>query len=170
MSVTSKVPRNTNYLSRNRFKIVFPRVPNVEYFSQGLNIPEVEVPEVIQVTPFAPVKVYGINANFSPFTVNIICDEDMTAWQEVHDWLIGISFPRNFDEFQAVRRAGLYSDMLVLLLSNANIPVFEFHFHHVFPIRLGAIDLTTTDMGEEQVIFPATFSYTDYAIRRIKTP
>lgn len=169
MSATKNSPKNTNYLSSNRFKIVFPRVPNVQYFAQGMNIPDIEVPEVIQPTPFAPVKVIGINATFAPFTINIIADEDMTAWQEVHDWLVGTSFPRNFGEFQEVKRTGLYSDLAVLLLSNANNPTFEFHFRHAFPVRLGAIELTTTDEGD-RVTFPATFSYTDYTIRRIKNP
>jgi hypothetical protein len=170
MSITQRTPKNTNTLSRNRFKLIFPRVPHVEYFAQSLTIPEITVPPVEQPTPFAPVRVIGINAHFPPFTVNILCDEDLMAWQEIHDWLVNTSFPRNFDEFQEVKKKGLYSDMLVLMNSNANVPTFEFRFHNIFPSALGAIELTAADDGTETIIFPATFSYTDYEIRRIKHP
>lgn len=168
MSATQKSPSNTNFLSKNRFKIIFPRVPNVEYFARGMAIPEITVPPVEQPTPFAPVRVVGINAHFPPFTINVLCDEDLVAWQEIHDWLVNTSFPRSFDEFQEVKRRGLYSDMLVMALSNANVPTFEWRFHHVFPSGLGSIDFASDDDGTEQMIFPVTFSYTDYAIRRIK--
>ena len=168
MSVTQRSPQNTNFLSQNRFKIVFPRVPHVEYFARGMSIPEITVPPVEQVTPFAPIRVVGINSHFPPFTINVICDEDLVAWQEIHDWMVNTAFPRSFDEFQTAKRAGLYADMLVLAMSNANVPTFEFRFHDVFPSALGAIDFMTEDDGTQQVFFPATFSYTDYGIRRIK--
>lgn len=169
MSITARSPSNTNFLSRSKYKIVFPRAPHVEYFAQGMTIPDITLPPVDQPSPFAPIRVVGINAHFPPMTINIICDEDMMAYEEIFNWLVRTSFPRNFDQFQEVQRAGLYSDMIVLTLSNANVPNFEFRFHHVFPSAIGAIDLTS-DEGGEQVIFPATFSYTDFEIKRIKYP
>jgi hypothetical protein len=170
MSITQRTARNTNYLSKNRFKVVFPRVPNVEYFCQGIEIPQITVPPVEQHSPFSIIKRVGINATFPPITLNIISDEDFVAWQEVHDWMVGTAFPRSFEEYQEVYGRGLYAEMHLIMLSNGNTPTVSFIFHGIFPSGLGTIDLLTTEDGTENIVFPATFNYTDYEIRRIKYP
>jgi hypothetical protein len=170
MSITKRTPLNTNYLSHNRFKLVFPKAPHIEYFCRDLVIPEITNPAVEQVNPFSPVRVTGVNAHYPPFTMNIICDEDLVAWQEIHDWLVGTSFPHGFEEYQEVKRTGLYTDVTVLALSNANVPTIEWRFHHAFPSALGGIAFAADDTGNEFVYFPVVMSYTDYMIRRLKNP
>lgn len=170
MSIVARTPKNENFLSKNRFKIVFPRAPHLEYFTRGITLPSLTVPPVKQATPFNTLWVTGVETDFEPLTLNIICDEDMMAWQEMHDWVVGASFPRSFNEYVDVKKIGLYADMHVLLISNANVPTFEFKFKKSFPISLGSIDMSTDDDGVEQVYFPITFRYDDYEIRRIKIP
>lgn len=102
--------------------------------------------------------------------MNIMCDEDMTAWQEVHDWVIGSSMPRSFDEYTEAKRRGLYTDLVVMLMSNGNVPTFQFTFKDSFPFMLGSIDMETGDDGTQYVTFPVSFKYTDYTIYRHKNP
>ena len=169
MSITSRLPANTNFLSKNRFRVVFPRAPKLEYFSQGIKIPTIEVMPVKQPTPFNALYSAGINTKFNPVGLNIICDEDMVAWQEIHDWIIGYSFPREFKEYVEIKKRGLYADMKLLLLSNANQPTLEFTFIEAFPINLGAPDMIAEDDTGQYVTFPVLFRYDDFKIRRIKT-
>ena len=170
MSIVKRSPQNTNFLSRNRFKLIFPRAPNTEYNVQGINIPDITAEPVTQATPFVPIYVTGVTTQFSPVHLNIICDEDLLAWQEMHDWVIGSSFPRSFKEYAEAKKEGLYTDMSLMLMSNGNVPTFQFTFIHAFPFSLGAIDMTTEDDGSEMVTFPVTFRYTDYTIKRHKNP
>ena len=169
MNISARTPTNTNFLQPNRFKLVFPKVPNLEYFCQSIDLPEISMEPVEHANPFNKLFITSVNTIFDPLEVDVIVDEDLRAWQEIHDWLTGSSFPRNFLEYAVAKEKGLYSEMGLISLNNANNPIINFTFHHCFPIRLGKLRLTSSDTGtESQLTVPVTFRYDDYEIRRMK--
>lgn len=168
MSILKRIPQNTNFLHKNKFKLVFPKVPNVEYFCQNVIIPDISQQPVQADNPFNKLYVSSIKTDFGPLVVNFLVDEDLKTWFEIYNWFMGITFPHSFEEYAAMKKKGLYSDISIIVLSNSNIPNINFTFSHAFPIHMGALDFSSASEGEDQqFILPVTFRYDTYVPRRM---
>ena len=168
MSILKRIPQNTNFLHKNKFKLVFPKVPNVEFFCQNVIIPGISQQPVIAENPFNKLYVSSIKTEFEPLVVNFLIDEDMKTWFEVYNWIMGITFPHSFEEYGAMKKKGLYSDISIIVLSNNNIPNINFTFYHAFPLNMGALDFSSASECEnQQFILPVVFRYDTYIPRRM---
>lgn len=160
----------TNYFSPLEFLVSIKRLPNVEFFTQRASIPSisatpVEIPNVFNRMYQTPDKLNYDNFNFS-----FIIDENMSNYLEVFNWMKGITFPENFNQFKTTNdsRDGIISDVtLVVLNSNKNGSI-KIDFKNCFPIALSEVTLDTT---QTDIIYPeatVTFQYDYFDIELIK--
>ena len=165
MTVLTHSPLNTNFFQKNRFRVVFPRVPNVEYFAQGIDLPDVGVDPVNHATPLAKIFVTGVNIKWGPLIVNMMVDEDLRAWEEMFNWMIGETPWQDPD----TTKKGRYVDMSLILMTNANNPNMRFTFIHTFPTYIGKISMTADTEGANMVMtVPIHFRYDSFKMERIR--
>jgi hypothetical protein len=178
MSVLTRNPTNQNPLHPNKFQINFSRVPNVRFFAQSVAIPGISMSEVLQPTPFVDVYAPGEKAIYDLINITFIVDENMESWIEIHDWIRGMTFPKEFSEYRNLGNLNSYtrikksekpqySDCEITILSSSNNPNVRFKFYDVFPTTLSTIVLNSTDSPDTILTADATFRYSYYDIEQL---
>lgn len=166
-------PLNPNFLSPLNFKFHVKKLPNVNFFVQQVNIPEIKSvpPETTN-----PMVNYGVTADhlqYSHLEVTFKVDEDLLNYLEIHNWIKGETFPQYSEQYKDLQDKpvmsgeGLYSDMSIIIQSSTKMPNYEVNFTDGFPISLSGFTLQTTDRSVKYVTAKATFRYTNYDIKNI---
>jgi hypothetical protein len=154
----------TNFLSPIEFKFVLTRLPNVEFFVQGVNIPGMSSGVTDFPTPFKILPEPGDKLSYDDLNVTVVCDENLASYIEIQDWLVALTRPESFDQYKALVPRGIKSDAsLIVLNSNKNANV-TLKFKDVFPIAISAIPLSTTGTDVTPPTFDITFKYASYKI------
>jgi len=106
-----------------------------------------------------------------------LIDERMESWIEVHDWIRGMTFPEDFDDYKDLRRLNKqatrvatkrpqYSDATLTLLSSSNQPYIRMKFYECFPTTLSTFIMSSSDNPDTLLTADATFRYSYYDIEK----
>ena len=160
----------TNYLSPLEFVVSVKRLPHVQFFTQKASIPGISLTPIERPTPFKPIYETGNRLTYNELNLSFIIDERMSNYIEIFDWMHGIAFPQNFEQFKNISESeeGLRSDISIVIHNSNKNPQIEVHFKDCFPISLGEIFLDVT-LGDLQ--YPettVTFAYNSYSIKQLK--
>lgn len=155
MSAITQQPTNLAFLSPLGFTMKVKNIPNVSYFVQSVTIPKISLDVAEVPTPFQRLPFPGTKLDFGELTVSFKIDEDLVNYKEIYDWMKGIGFPDDFDQYAAIANRpkytgeGIQSDISLMVLSSAMNPTHEFVFYDCFPILLTDLtfDSTTTEIG-----------------------
>ena len=93
-------PNNKNFLSPVGFKFIIGRTPNVDYFCQSAQIPQVEIGVREIPTPVKDYAVPGDKMNFGDLNLRFLVNEDMDNYFEIYKWLKGLTNPKAQANFQ----------------------------------------------------------------------
>lgn len=141
----SKYRVNTNYLETAKFVFVTHSMPHLNLFCQTIEMPGVSTTPAIQPNPLVDIPRSGDKLVFAPLTISFIVDEDLRVWEEVYNWLKGITFPEKFSEYRLQKQKGIYTDANLIFLKNSNTDNFSVRFHNCTPMSLSGIRMTTTE-------------------------
>lgn len=177
MSALERNPVNTNYLQPTKFQINFARISSATYFCQEVSIPSISVTPARQNTPFVDLYRPGEKLEYGTFVMDFVVDEDLWAWEIIHDWIRGYSFPFDFAEYRNLNKLSKmtsafyskpqYSDGQLVILSALNNPKFKIKFVDMFPISLSEVKFDTQLSADKPMIATATFKYQLYNIERV---
>jgi hypothetical protein len=168
-------PQNTNFLQSTKFILAFSRISNTQYFCQEINLPGISMNEATYPTPFVDLPIPGDKLIYEPLNVTFIVDEELQSWIEIHNWLRGMTFPTNFDEYKNLKNLSSvsqyspkpqYADGILSILSALNNPKTKIHFNDIFPTSLSAIQFNSTDNDTPTITATATFRYSWYNISK----
>ena len=173
-------PNELDYLRPNAFKFQIHNIPNVSYFCQAANIPEINLPPAQQPTPLVDIPHPGDKLEFGVLMIRFLIQEDMKNYQELYDWLIGLGFPENHKQYEAYGKTqeyrfpdidptkqsalGQFSDASLFLLDSNNNLQTEFQFRDAFPISLQGLDFEIASGQTDYMVGVAMFRYRDYII------
>ena len=87
MTALTRSPSNTNLLHPNKFTMSFGRVPNMEYFCQGVSLPGISMSEVPRQNPFVDLYSPGEKAIYDMLNVTFYIDEEL---KKLRDGLVKI--------------------------------------------------------------------------------
>jgi hypothetical protein len=159
---------NTNFLSPVEFQLVLNRLPNVEFFVQGANIPGINSGGTELPTPFKVINEPSDRIAYEDFTVTVVCDEDMVAFREISDWLVALTFPDNFQQYDSLKPApsgtGKKSDGSLIILNSNKNPNVTVKFTDLFPTNISGLQLNTAESDLTPPTFEITFRYHNYTI------
>lgn len=186
--------RELDFASPTQFRFSIQKLPEVQFFTQTINIPGVSVDGIIQPTALSQISLAGSDLSYEDLSVSFLIDEEYRNYREVFDWLKGISFPENHTQFQnflaegsdrmpgsvsrgiqtepgktkpATPDAGIYSDATLTILTSKNNPQLELRFRDVYPKSLGSVSLTTQDTEVAYLVADVTFGYKYYEFATI---
>jgi hypothetical protein len=159
----------TNYLSPLEFIIVVKRLPNVQFFTQRTTIPSISVAPVDHPTPFKPVYETGDRLNYGDLNFSFIVDEDMSNYIEVFNWIKGLSFPENFDQYKNLENStnGIRSDISIKVLNSHKNPTIQIDYFDCFPTDLSDVVLDTTQTDVMHPEATVTFRYNYFEITKL---
>lgn len=158
-----------NFLSPIGFRFTIKRLPNVEFFIQGATIPGMSMSPTISATPFKSIRFAGDKIEHEPFTVTIRLDEYMNSYNEIFNWMVGLTKNDSFDQFKNLQQSddGLYSDASLIVLDSKGNPGVEVHFKDVFPISLSNISFDTTRTDITYATCEITFEHNGHTVKKI---
>ena len=194
-NVETRAPDKMDYASPIQFSFKITKLPQVEFFIQTANIPGITLGSTSFETPLKDIAGVGDKVTYQTLDVSFIVDENLNNYKELHDWIIGLGFPKDYTQFQTMQatgadrfpgstrstaatgtntpqplsEGGIYSDATLTVLNSKNIAKTEIRFQNVFPISLGSLsyDVKASDVDYLQV--QASFNYMYYEIVQIST-
>ena len=94
INALARQPTVTDYADPTKFKLSINKLPKVEFFTTQANIPGINLGESIFPTPFKAIPVQGDDLTFDNLEISFIVDEKLENYRELHQWLVGIGFPK----------------------------------------------------------------------------
>src|SRR5437764_4414940 len=163
--------KTTNFLQDSSFQLTFPRFPNVQFYGQGVTIPEVSLPAAHTENPFVRTPHAGDKMVYSPLQTTFICDENLENYEEILNWIQSIGFHTSNDDFKNYPEKNLgqmlgEQDITMTILSSKNNPVCDFIFTDAIPVGLSAPSMTTTNTDVQYLYCTAVFEYTYFKMVR----
>ena len=188
-SPLSRQPDKLDYLSPTQFKFNIHQLPKVEFFTTSANVPAISLGDTVFPTPYKEIPMMGDTLSYENLSITFIVDEYLENYISLHEWMTAIGFPKSrkqFSDFRSVTASspiathgvsddigdtqlptpvrGMFGDAILTMLTNKNNPVVEVRFQDIYPIALGALEMTQTATDVEYISVTADFTYKIYEI------
>ena len=176
---TSRQIENRNFLSPNGFRFALRRSPQVAFFCNQANIPDMTLGVTEQATYLKNIPVPGDKIEFGDLNLRFLVDEDLGNYMEIQKWIRGLGFPESLDEFEKLEsqaeifgryaqdQDNIYSDGTLSILSSNLIPKFQIFFRDLFPYSLSTMTFDATQTDQEYCTADVSFKYTIYTVTDI---
>jgi hypothetical protein len=194
-NIQTRQPSKMDYASPVQFRFKIAKLPQVEFFIQSVNLPGISIGDANVATPLYDYPVPGDEITYQSLEVSFLVDENLNNYKEIHDWLSGLGFGKNHQQFADMRATGtdrfpgtvantaasgtatpppipegsIYSDATLTILNSKNIAVTEIRFQNVFPTSIGSLSYDVKRADVDYLQAQASFSYINYDIVQLST-
>ena len=194
-NVYTRQPDKMDYASPVQFRFKCTKLPQVEFFCQSANIPGISLGSGTQPTPLYDVPIPGDKITYQDLSISFLVDENLNNYKEMHDWLIGLGFPSNHNQFRDLQatsadrfpgstrstaatgtstprplpEGGIYSDATLTVLNSKNIAKTEIRFQNLYPTSLGSLSYDVKASDVDYLQASVSFTYMNYNIVQIST-
>ena len=191
----SRQPTKLDYASPTQFKFSIFKLPKLEYFCTAANIPGVTLGSTSLPTPLKDVPIPGDKLDYDTLNISFLVDENLENYREIHGWLTGLGFPKDYSQYRALQSAGsdrfptttnetysseigqvskqtpddggLYSDATLFVLTSKNNSNIEIRFRDVYPISLSGLDYNQQATDVDYLTATVTFQYKIYEFANV---
>lgn len=125
-------------LANNKFSLSIPNLPNVQFFVQTFELPDVSIREVGLRTPIVDYNEIGEKLNFNPFILTFMVDKYLRNWVSVFNWMKAITSRGS--------NVGGTTDIVLFIDGKEAI-----RFYGAWPTSLSGLSLDST-VGELQYV------------------
>ena len=167
---------NRNFLSPTGFKFTLKRSPKVAFFCNEANIPDLNLGIAVQTSYLKDIDLPGDKIDFGDLNLRFLVDENLENYMEIQNWIRGLGYPENLQQFTALQNQGIiqgnyvqdrqniYSDGTLQVLTSSSIPNFQVVFKDLFPYSLGTLTFDATQTDVQYFTADVSFKYTIYSI------
>lgn len=166
-------PENLNPLSPNGFKFSIEKLPQLTYFCQEVNLPEIILGDIFQTNPLTNIALPGDQLTYGMLSINFLVDSKMENYRAIYNWMVGLGFPENNSQFTDLvgssaqnatssEAASVYSDATLMILDSYNKPSAEIKFVDMIPVSLQGLTFASTADDVQYLVGRADFRYTYY--------
>jgi hypothetical protein len=135
----------------------------MNYFCQSVTLPSIGLGTATQMNPFIRIPHPGTELTFGQLSLTFRVDEDMGNYRELMNWMVGMGFPDEFDQYKKLNAQptgyGIKSDATLLIYTSAQNPNIAIKFADLFPTSLDGITFDTQDSTEEFLQASASFAF-----------
>ena len=198
MTITNsytRQPTKFDYAEPTKFKFSIIKLPKVEFFITTANLPGISLGVAEQITPLKDIPLPGDRLQYDTLNVQFLVDENLENYREIHGWLTGVGFPKNYEQFQVLQGAGtdrfpstqnvgtskelgeikkatqdeggLYSDATLFVLTSKNNSNLEIRFRDLYPISLSGLDFNQQATDVNYLTANVTFEYKIYEFANV---
>lgn len=172
--VANRVPSNIDYAAPSQFRFQISRIPEVEYFIVGVNLPQISLSGDAGVnTPYKEFFNGGDTVEYDDLSVRFMVNENLENWLEVYEWIEGIGFPKQRGQFEAMVQKSekypqdMFSDATLTILTNKNNPILQFKFSNVYPTSLTGLEYDTQQADVQLLSATAVFKFMNIEVNRL---
>jgi hypothetical protein len=161
-------PDNINLVSPVGFRFNIEYLPQTNWFLTSVSLPGISLGEIAQPTPFMQAQVPGNDLTWEPLNITFLVDEDLNCWREMYDWLTGVGFPNNYDEYKNQKAdKQIYSDATLTILNSNMNANYIVQFGDLFPTSLSEVSFDSASADIEGIKATATFRYLTYKYEKV---
>jgi hypothetical protein len=158
---------NKNMLSPLGFTFTIKKLPEFNFFVQSVTIPGIQLGTTDQPTPFKKIPIFGDHVEFGNIQVTFKINEDLGNYIEIYNWIYGLGFPTEYDEFKQLRDKneigeGLESDGVLTILSSNQQPIVQLDIEDMFPVGISDFTMDSRDVNMEYLEATADFRFKIY--------
>ena len=186
-NILARQPTELDYADPTKFKFSITKLPKVEFFTTAANLPGINLGESIFPTPFKQVPVMGDDLTFDNLEITFLVDEKLENYREIHQWLVGIGFPKARTQFSSFRKdesqtfptvesvkgdvtnpgtpsgiQAMFGDATLTIMTSKNNPVMEVRFSDLYPVALSGLSFNQQEGDVTYLTATATFTYKLY--------
>ena len=187
INALARQPTELDYADPTKFKFSITKLPKVEFFTTAANLPGINLGESIFPTPFKQVPVMGDDLTFDNLEITFLVDERLENYRELHQWLVGIGFPKARTQFSSFRKdesstfptaesvkgdvtnpgtpsgiQAMFGDATLTVMTSKNNPVMEVRFSDLYPVALSGLAFNQQETDVTYLTATATFTYKLY--------
>ena len=180
-------PTELDYADPTKFAFKIMKLPTVEFFITQANIPGVNLGESIFPTPLKQIPVQGDDLTFDNLEISFLVDEKLTNYRELHQWLVGIGFPKARSQFSSFKSENndvfptgsqvkgettstgvatgtqsMFGDATLTVMTSKNNPIMEVRFSDLYPVSLSALQFDQQLTDTTYLTASCTFTYKLY--------
>lgn len=159
---------NINYLQPTGYKLTLDRenYPNLEFFAQSVMHPEMMLtPAEMPYRKIARIAIAGGTIDYGELSVNIILDEDLQAYTEMHDWmrrLVDNNLKGALDRDDSTVPSTC--DITLSVLNSQNNVIKQVRYLEAVPSVLGSISFEATGSGTEFLTCQLSFRFSIFEL------
>ena len=165
---------NKNMLSPLGFQLNIQKLPLLNFFVQSVSLPGITATTLDQQTPLRLIPTPGDKIEYSELEVVFKVDEDMRNYIEVFEWIRGLGFPDENEQYSELQPdpatysgEGIYSDATLTILTSAMNPNVRIQINDLFPISLSPIEMSAVNPDVEYIEATASFRFLRYSFVRL---
>ena len=102
-SPLNRQPDKLDYSSPTQFRFILNQIPKVQFFVQAANIPGISLGEAVIPTPYKDIPYVGDKVTYESLNVQFLVDEHLENYIEIHNWMVGLGFPKTRQLFTDFR-------------------------------------------------------------------
>jgi hypothetical protein len=162
----AELTKNQNFLQPTGYKITIERVnyPNLEFFVQSVQHPSVSVPMTDVGYPRASVFMPGDKLVYDEVTFDLLLDEDMNAYIEMHNWLKRLVEDKVRGASERPLQVPTTADITLTLLSSHNNVTKQFIYRDCIPTNIGGVQMSSNVTDVAYINVPMGFAFTYFDI------
>ena len=170
---------NRNFLAPTGFKFTLKRSPQVAFFCNQANIPDLNLGVAFQPNYLRDIPTPGDKIEMGDLTIRFLVDENLGNYMEVFNWIRGLGYPESLSEFDRLERSGfvnpryansgdnIYSDGTLQILKSSSVANYQVIFQDLFPYSLSTLPFDATDTEIQYFTAEASFKYTIFNITNL---
>ena len=157
-----------NFLQPTGFKLVIDRAQfgNFEFFASQVSHPSIDVGEAVLPFRRTDAKFPGDKIMYSQLSCDVMLDEDMKVYEELHNWLLRTQEGKavNASDTQVGSTLKTEYDIQMLILTSHNNQIRQIRYIDAFPTDLGSVQFQSTTAGTEYLTFTVSFRFTYFEL------
>jgi len=157
-------PSNRNFLNPIGYLLKLEKFEGVDFFCQGANVPDVNMPSIDVASPFRNLPIVpGGGVTFGDFSVRFIVDEDLKNYYSIHNWMRD-----NGNADQMARQTpekDIYTNGQLHIVTSSYNPAFVVEFKDLFPVSLTNLQFDATISDVEYITAEVVFKHQQFFIR-----
>jgi len=155
--------KNRNLLSPVGFNFILTHSPEVDFYCNSANLPEISMGTAIQSTYLKNIDIPGDKIEYQDLVIQFLVDEEMENYLEIYNWMMSLGYPDSVRQTSNTRVRS-YSDATLQILNSNFNPNGSINFKGLFPVSLSGLEFDATNADLEYFTAQAIFKYQIYTI------
>ena len=165
--------QNRNFLSPAGFKFSLAKAPKVDFFSQSVSIPNIDLGVAVQTTYLRDIPVPGDKLVYGDLDIEFFIDENLENYLQIERWMRSLGYPESLAETVSLNPQkdslldGARSDGTLLVYNSSFNPIAKILFKDTFPVSLTPVPFTADVTDINYIMATATFKYTIFNVESL---
>lgn len=174
--LTNPTPLIINPLfGSGNYQFSLVKFPEISFMLQAVELPGISLGIANASSSVHDYPIPGETLTYDDLSCTFIVDEKLTNYHAIYSWMMGMGYPVGHKLYKdlmanAKNKTSLselakgYTDGVLNILGNDNLPIISVKIRDCFPSRLSGIQFNSNNSDSEPITATVTFVYSYYEL------